>query len=82
MWVKRALTVPYFLSSVVNPWLSICLLSPFRRRVLKLLRKIKILKPEADNVFHITTTRGRTPPIRKTPPIRIGPNPEHPSNPA
>ncbi len=40
MLVKRMIGTPYLMASAANPWLTIILLRPFRRRVLYLLSKI------------------------------------------
>jgi hypothetical protein len=45
MWLKRALEVPYMLMAVANPWLTISLVRPFRRRALNLLRRTTVVEP-------------------------------------
>uniref|UniRef100_A0A914WVE2 G-protein coupled receptors family 1 profile domain-containing protein n=1 Tax=Plectus sambesii TaxID=2011161 RepID=A0A914WVE2_9BILA len=47
MWVKRVITVPYFLSSVANPWLTMALVRPFRQRLLQLLRSSTVSVTES-----------------------------------
>uniref|UniRef100_A0A914UXJ7 G-protein coupled receptors family 1 profile domain-containing protein n=1 Tax=Plectus sambesii TaxID=2011161 RepID=A0A914UXJ7_9BILA len=41
MWLRRILISPYYVSNVVDPWLTIILVQPIRRRALQLLRKFK-----------------------------------------
>jgi hypothetical protein len=53
MLAKRLINVPYFLSSAANPWLTMCLLRPFRHRLLHLLRKAKLILVPAESTTEV-----------------------------
>jgi hypothetical protein len=42
MWLTRILIAPYWFSSCANPWLTIALVRPFRRRFVEIISTAKM----------------------------------------